>query len=197
MQTVTVTSTSATGPTGSTRPGGVETPDFVFDDDGPPPPGYIPGKRIVIVLGVVLVAVFALNLWASFHNRSEANRDEAAELLVDDPTRVRHTWTPTPDGLVEEAVSLGGGDDDVSLIRRHFGIALERRTRIGNFGTRAFRHRSLPGRDQLESLIPSMDIRSESIDGGARLTYRTDNPEAVAQLAIWGAALTRERAERG
>jgi hypothetical protein len=148
------------------------------------------------VFAAVLVAVFALNLWAAFQNRSESRRDEQAELLVDDPTRVTHTWTPTPDGLVEEAVTRTGDADDVALIRRHFRVLREQRANVGSFGTRAFKHRSLPGRDQLEKLVPQMTIESSPVEGGARLVFTTRSEEARQQLAVWGTALTDERRSR-
>jgi len=182
---------------GAGGPAPADRRDRLFiDEDGPPPPGYIPGRNLVIAFAAILVVVFGLNLWFALHNRSDAERLERAEQLVDDPARVRHTWRPAPDGLVEEAVSLTGSPQDVALVREWLAKLREERANIGNFGTRAFLHRSLPGRDQLEKLVPVMTIRVDDIADGARLTFTTTDPEAVEQLAVWGRALTEERAAR-
>ncbi len=72
-------------------------PAFVRDG-GAPPPGYIPGRTLVIALTAILVTVFAVNLGFALHNRSNAERMERAEALVDDPARVRATWPSEPTG---------------------------------------------------------------------------------------------------
>jgi hypothetical protein len=173
-----------------------ELPKFIENGEGPPPPGYVPGKRIVIVIAVSLVAVLALNLWASFRNRDAADRDALASRVVDDPARVTVTWTPTADGLVEESVAIDGKTETVELIRRHVAKMREERANFGDFSTPAFEHRSLPGRDQLESLVPQMTITATDIDNGARLVFATPSADGKRELNRWADALRTERTGR-
>ncbi len=100
------------------------------------------------------------------------------------------------DGLVQEAVSISGSTEEVDLIRAWFRKDRERRANLGNFGSKAFEHRSLPGRDELEKLVPKMTITVEDIDGGARLTFATTDPTTIEQLGVWSTALAEERASR-
>jgi hypothetical protein len=157
-------------------------------------PGYTPGKRVILFIGAILVLTLGVNIWASLRNRNEAKA--LAERVVDDPLRVRHEWAITDSGLVETATALDGNPVSADLIRRHFVVLLEQRKFFGNFGTKQFKNKPLPGRDSLEKLVPKMVMTRTDIDGGASLTFATTDPETIRELTRWAAALTEERATR-
>jgi hypothetical protein len=164
--------------------------------DNPNLPGYTPGKRVVLLIGAVLIVTLGVNIWASLRNRAEANREAKAEKIVDDPSRVRHVWEISDSGLVETATALDNDPETEALIRQHFTVLYERRKFFGNFGTAQFKNKPLPGRDGLEKLVPKMTITQADIAGGATLTFATKDAKALAELRQWATALTEERAKR-
>jgi hypothetical protein len=118
------------------------------------------------------------------------------EVMPFDLDATTHRFEPTDDGLVQ-TVTADDPDDgaQAALIREHLMEEAERFA-MGDFGDPASIHgEDMPGLAELEAGADDIDIATETVPGGARISYTTNDPDLVDALHRWGEAQLTDHGE--
>jgi hypothetical protein len=109
-----------------------------------------------------------------------------AEVMPFDLDQTTHVFTPTADGGTQTVVADDPeNEEQVGLVRAHLREEAERFQR-GDFSDPAAIHgQDMPGIAALESGYEDVSVRVADVDGGARITYRTDHAALVEALHVW------------
>jgi hypothetical protein len=139
-----------------------------------------------IVIGLVAALVFSVGREPS---RQDVIADRGAEVMPFDLEKTNHVFKATDFGGVQEVVARDPRDvDQIVLIRGHLRKEADR-FRVGDFGDPATIHgHDMPGLAVLEARAADIVIAFQRLSDGARVTYRTEDPELVAALHDWFSA---------
>jgi hypothetical protein len=112
-----------------------------------------------------------------------------AEVMPFDLEVTTHRFESTETGLVQTVTADDPRDrEQVALIREHLQEEAGRFAQ-GDFDDPATIHgHDMPGLAELRDGAASIDIRFETREDGARLTYTTDDPDLLEALHRWGDA---------
>jgi hypothetical protein len=142
-------------------------------------------RRVLLALCLVAgVATFAAcNDGAS---RQDAVAERGAEVMPFNLDQTTHVFAPTSDGGTQTVVADDpDADAQVQLVRAHLHEEAEK-FRRGDFGDPAQIHgNDMPGLAALEAGYADVTVEFADIDGGARITYRSDDAALVDALHAW------------
>jgi hypothetical protein len=112
-----------------------------------------------------------------------------AEVMPFDLEATTHRFARTDTGLVQTVTADDPRDvQQVEAILAHLEEEADRFGR-GDFDDPAAIHgHGMPGLAELRDGAADIDIRFETLDDGARLTYTADDPELIEALHRWGDA---------
>jgi hypothetical protein len=122
-------------------------------------------------------------------NRDHGVAEHSAEVMPFDLTRAAHTFTPTPQGLVETVTTNAPVDPaQVVLIRGH--LAMEATAfAAGNFDDPARIHGdTMPGLAELRVAGARLAVAYTDVPDGGRITYTSSDPTLVDALHRFGVA---------
>ena len=138
---------------------------------------------------LALVLLFAAMPMA--HAADAARQGEVAsrgaEVMPFNLKATQHIFTKTGFGGIQTVVARNRGDrEQVKLVRQHLH-EIQGQFQRGDFAAPAQIHgMDMPGLAQLRAAPPgTIRIAYRNVAGGARLSYRTRNPEMVAALHEW------------
>jgi hypothetical protein len=136
-------------------------------------------------LALVLVLVLA-GCAEDEASRQDEVAERGAEVMPFDLDATTHVFRPDDRGGVQEVVADDPGDgDQVALVRAHLAEEAERFA-DGDFeDPMAIHGHQMPGLAELVAGHEDIDVSYEDLEGGARLTYRTDDPVLVTALHEW------------
>lgn len=128
--------------------------------------------------------------------RQEVVAQRGPEVMPFDLDATTHVFTKQSDGGVQSVLADDPSDAvEVRLIRSH----LEQEVaafRSGDFGDPASIHGDeMPGLSELESRYVEIDFVLRSVEGGATITYRVDDPELLDALHRWFDAQVSDHAD--
>lgn len=98
-----------------------------------------------------------------------------------------HIFTKASDGGTQRVIAKGVPDaEQTRLVREHLR-EIQAQFRKGDFSGPSHIHgNDMPGLAQLKAAKPDqIAITYREVEGGAELTYRTDNPKLVSALHQW------------
>ena len=119
-------------------------------------------------------------------SRQEEVAARGAEVMPFDLDATVHTFTETTTGGVQTVTVRDAGDDaEVAAIRGHLADEADR-FRQGDFSDPAAIHGTdMPGLAELEAGHEAITVTYDERPDGARITYRTDDPELVDAIHRW------------
>jgi hypothetical protein len=129
-------------------------------------------------------------------DRQDEVAERGAEVMPFDLDATTHRFEPTATGLEQTVVADDAGDSEqVALIREHLSAEADR-FRAGDYGDPAAIHGDdMPGLAELSAGAAAVEVGLVDVDGGARLTFTSDDPALVDALHRWGAAQTMDHGE--
>jgi hypothetical protein len=149
------------------------------------------GRRLIVGLTVVVLAFFALNLWAARRNQSDGRHQREMTSVLADPSLVRQTWSPETDGM--DATFVAVDSSNSKLVRDLQAFVKAERTRHirADYGDLRFENRTIPGRADLEFGTENLLVtaRYRSVDGGAGLRFVTTDSVMRQALIEWSGAI--------
>jgi hypothetical protein len=119
-------------------------------------------------------------------DRQEAVAERGAEVMPFDLEATTHVFEPTAGGGEQRVVADDPSDaEQVALVRQHLRDEAARFA-AGDFDDPAAIHGDeMPGLAELRAGHDAVEVSFEEVDGGARLTYRTDDPALVDAIHRW------------
>ena len=122
-------------------------------------------------------------------DETSARQQAVAEVMPFDLDRTTHRFEQVDDGVVQTVVADDTGDAvQVDLVRDHLRHEAER-FRDGDFGDPSAIHgESMPGLAELRRHDGRIEVTYRDVDGGGRLTFRTDDDGLVDALHRWADA---------
>ncbi len=140
----------------------------------------------ILILAVLAAAAGYVLAFQRSAGDQAAMDGRAAQVMPFDLNATRHTFTKTDQGGVEQVVAIDPADTrNIELIRSHLQYEAAEFTK-GNFSDPAKIHgMDMPGLQELEAGAARVDVRYESLPGGGRIAYASNDPVLVDALHAW------------
>jgi hypothetical protein len=150
------------------------------------------GSWSLAAVVLALVVALAVGGWVlsdlvrGAGSREAEVAERGARVMPFDLERTTHVFRATSDGGVQEVVSDDAVDpEQVALIRGHLREEAIRFT-AGDFADPAAIHGDdMPGLAVLRARHDDVDVAYAELAAGARITYRSRDPEVVDALHAW------------
>ena len=143
------------------------------------------GRVVLLVLAVGL-GLFALSgLVVHDHSRQQEVAARGAEVMPFDLDRTTHRFEAQPWGGVQTVVADEPDAEQVALVRAHLREEAGRFSRGDFDDPMAIHGMEMPGLTELRTGADRFEIGYADVPTGARLTYRTAEPELVRALHAW------------
>ena len=143
------------------------------------------GRLVLLALAVGL-GLFALSgLFVHNHGRQEEVAERGAEVMPFDLDRTTHRFEARPWGGIQTVVADAPDAEQVALVRAHLREEAARFSRGDFDDPMAIHGMEMPGLAQLRAGADRFEIGYADVPTGARLTYRTGEPELVPVLHAW------------
>ena len=149
-----------------------------------------PSRRSVIAFALTLVVgAAALATWSAQSDTPSRQDDVArrgASVMPFDLERTTHVFEPQDYGGVQTVIADDPADrDQIRLVREHLKAEADAFAR-GDFGDPANIHGDeMPGLRKLEENYAAIEVTFELTADGARISYRSTDPEVVEALHDW------------
>ena len=139
-----------------------------------------------LTAALVLAGASSLAQAADPQRQSEVAR-RGPDVMPFSLEATKHVFTKTARGGIQQVVATDGSDaEQIRLVRQHLQ---EIRQQFGNgdFSGPAHIHgHDMPGLAELRAAPPGVvSVAYKPVDGGAQLTYSTQDPKLVAALHRW------------
>jgi hypothetical protein len=137
----------------------------------------------------LLAVVAAFTAWSS-QSETASRQDDVARrgaiVMPFDLERTTHIFEPRDYGGVQTVIADDPADrDQIRLVRQHLKAEADAFAR-GDFSDPANIHGDeMPGLRKLEENYAAIEVTFELTAGGARITYRSTDPEVVEALHDW------------
>lgn len=149
-------------------------------------------KTIPALIAFLVLSACAGN--AAHEHRLREVAVAGAQVMPFDLERTTHVFTDTPQGGEQVVVSDDGDAAQIALIRTHL-TAEAVRFASGDFGSPEQIHgHDMPGLAVLREKHALVDVAYAVVQGGGAITYRSDDPAAIAAIHAWFAA---QRSDHG
>jgi hypothetical protein len=158
--------------------------------------GVGPTARWAAIAAALVVGPLASCSGDDSEERQQDVAERGEAVMPFDLEATTHSFVPTPDGLIETIVANDADDAvNIRLIREHLQ-AEQARFDLGDYADpEAIHGEQMPGLAELEASAGDVTVTFAEIASGARLLFRTSEPELVDALRRWGEAQTSDHGE--
>ena len=155
-------------------------------------------KYIIAIF--ILAGIFAIGNYYhqkdALTERQEIIHQRGSLVMPFDLDKTTHSFTTTDEGGIQEVRAKNPNDQEqIAFIREHINVEAERFSQ-GDFGDPKTLHgESMPGLNILSESQGMYTVAYEKLSDGARLTYKTNDPEIANAFHLWFMAQMTDHGE--
>lgn len=152
---------------------------------------------LAIAATIIVVAAAALGYQQiQLHHRQSMIHDRGSMVMPFNLSATTHVFNKTSTGGVQRiTVDDAGNEADKQKIRSHMQSIADEFDN-GNFSDPTALHgESMPGVDVLQAKHDELNVTYSKIDGGAKITYESQDNEVVNAVQKWFDAQLRDHGE--